>query len=105
MAKIDLRRSFATAVLAMSMLPLAASGFQVLPRISDVDRKLANLGGNQFIDGIGQWFVGNAIPLIKSPVHEAITLNAIDCAAPAGSESHCLTTDAIRANQVLLYGV
>lgn len=105
MAAFDLRRCIAATVLAMSALPLAASAFQVLPRISDVDRKLANLGGNQFIDGIGQWFVGNAIPMIKSPVHEAITLNALDCVVQVGSESLCLTTEAVRSNQVLLYGV
>lgn len=105
MAAFDLRRCIAATVLAMSTLPLAASAFQVLPRISDVDRKLANLGGNQFIDGIGQWFVGNAIPMIKSPVHEAITLNALGCIVQVGSESLCLTTEAVHSNQVLLYGV
>lgn len=105
MAKTRLRRYVATTLMTAALLPSIAMAFQVLPRISDVDRKLSSLGGNQFIDGIGQWFVGNALPMIKSPVHEAITLNALDCAVPAGLEKQCLTTDAVRANQVLLYGV
>lgn len=98
------KNRFLAAVFALLFLP-AASAFQVLPRISDVDRKLANLGGNQFLDGIGQWFVGNAIPLIKSPVHEAITLNAISCVELAGAEAGCVTNEAVQANQVFLYGV
>lgn len=105
MAKTRLRRYVATALMTAALLPSITHAFQVLPRISDVDRKLSSLGGNQFIDGIGQWFVGNALPMIKSPVHEAITLNALDCTVPAGSEKQCLTTEAVRANQVLLYGV
>lgn len=92
-------------VIAISALPSASSAFQILPRISDVDRKLSGLGGNQIIDGVGQWFVGNALPMIKNPVHEAITLNALDCTAPVGAESSCLTTEEVRKNQVLLYGV
>lgn len=105
MMKYRLKHCIAAAVLAISILPTTSSAFQILPRISDVDRKLAGLGGNQFIDGIGQWFVGNALPMIKSPVHEAITLSALECIAPAGSESSCLTAEEIRKNQVLLYGV
>ncbi len=105
MGKIGLKRCLAATAFTFLTLPIDATAFQVLPRISDVDRKLANLGGNQWIDGVGQWFVNNAIPLIKSPVHEAITLNAIDCAEQAGLESQCVTTDAVRSNQVLLYGV
>lgn len=105
MMKTRLKRCTATALMAAALLPSVAPAFQVLPRISDVDRKLSSLGGNQFIDGIGQWFVGNALPMIKSPVHEAITLNALDCVVQAGSEKQCLTTEAVRVNQVLLYGV
>ncbi|GGX18820.1 hypothetical protein GCM10007242_27060 [Pigmentiphaga litoralis] len=90
---------------AIALLPSAAQAFQVLPRLSDVDRKLTGLGGNRLVDGIGQWIVGNALPMIKSPVHEAITLNALDCVAQPGSESQCLTETAIRDNQILLYGV
>lgn len=105
MAKTRLKHCVATALMAAALLPSVAPAFQVLPRISDVDRKLSGLGGNQFIDGIGQWLVGNALPMIKSPVHEAITLNALDCAVQAGAEKQCLTTEAVRVNQVLLYGV
>jgi hypothetical protein len=98
-------RRFAVAVVMAGMLPSIACAFQILPRITDVDRKLANLGDSQLTDGIGQWVVGNALPMIKSPVHEAITLNALDCLVPAGFESQCLTPGAILQNQVLLYGV
>lgn len=97
-----LKRCLAAALITTVLLPSVAAAFQVLPRLTDVDRKLTGLGGNQFIDGIGQWFVGNALPMIKSPVHEAITLNALDCVVPSGSEAQCLTTAAVRENQVLL---
>ena len=105
MVKTRLRRYVATTLVTVALLPSITLAFQVLPRISDVDRKLSSLGGNQFIDGIGQWIVGNALPMIKSPVHESITLNALDCVVEAGLEKQCLTTEAVRANQVLLYGV
>jgi len=105
MTTTRLKRYAVTAFIAAVLLPTAAPAFQVLPRISDVDRKLTDLAGNQFVDGIGQWFVRTALPMIKSPVHEAITLNALDCVVQAGSESQCLTADAVRDNQVLLYGV
>lgn len=99
------RYSIAAAILALSMLPTVASSFQVLPRISDVDRELTSLGSNKYLDGLGQWFMGNAVPMLKSPVHEAIALNALDCDAPAGSEPSCITIDAVQRYQVLLYGV
>lgn len=105
MFKNRLKTAASGLLLTIALAPIAAHAFQVLPRISDVDRKLANLGSNQFLDGIGQWLVGNAIPLIKSPVHEAITLNALDCTASAGSERNCITTEAVREHQVVLYGV
>lgn len=105
MKKAGMKRCLTAALIATALLPGVALAFQVLPRISDVDRKLTGLGGNQFIDVIGQWFVGNALPMIKSPVHEAITLNALHCVVPAGSEAQCLTTAAVREHQVLLYGV
>lgn len=98
-------RRFVGAVVMACMLPSIACAFQILPRITDVDRKLANLGDSQLMDGIGQWVVGNALPMIKNPVHEAITLNALDCIVQAGFESQCLTSTAILQNQVLLYGV
>ena len=105
MTKTRLKRYAATTLMAAALLPPAARAFQVLPRISDVDRKLSALGDNPFSDGIGQWLVGNALPRIKSPVHEAITLNALDCVVEPGSESRCLTPEAVRDHQVLLYGV
>ena len=89
---------------AIAIAPLIASAFQVLPRISDVDRKLASLGSNRIIDGFGQWLSGIAVPMLKHPVHEAITLNAVECAAAPGAESSCVEVDAIRKHQVLLYG-
>jgi hypothetical protein len=92
-------------MLALCLLTSTVHAFQVLPRISDVDRKLSSVGGNAFVDGLGQWIVGNALPMIKNPVHEAITLNALDCQVPAGTEFECLTREAIQKHQVLLYGV
>jgi hypothetical protein len=68
----------------------SATAFQVLPLISDVDRKLAALGDSPFIDGTGQWVIKSALPMIKSPVHEAITLAALGCTEPAGEEQRCV---------------
>ncbi|AOB32644.1 hypothetical protein AKI39_20745 [Bordetella sp. H567] len=96
--------AFALALLPALLVPKAAA-FQVLPRISDVDRKLAGVGGHRIVDSIGQWVIVNAVPLIKSPVHEAITLDALDCHAPAGAEASCVTVDEVRLHQILLYGV
>lgn len=97
------RRWLVVALLVCAIAP--ASAFQVLPRISDADRKLATLGSNGFVDRLGQWLVSNAVPMIKSPVHEAITLNALDCTVSAGGEEACVTLERVLAHQVLLYGV
>ncbi|MCR6699771.1 MAG: hypothetical protein NVV68_00730 [Dokdonella sp.] len=105
MEKTRRMRYVASIMMMVALLPSIALGFQVLPRISDVDRKLSGLGGNRVIDSLGQWFVSSALPMIKSPVHEAITLNALDCVVAVGMEKQCLTDEAIRVNQVLLYGV
>ena len=105
MLKSGPRRRAVLVLCVATLLPAMAAAFQVLPRISDVDRKLVNLGRSQFIDGLGQWFVGNALPMIKHPVHEAITLHAIDCPAEPGAEISCLTTEQVKAHRVLLYGV
>lgn len=94
-----------TATLATFAFPLSAMAFQVLPKISDVDRKLATLSNNRVTDGFGQWIVGNALPMIKNPVHEAITLNALDCSVPAGEERNCVNTENVLQHQTLLYGV
>lgn len=95
----------ASICLALISAPEIGYAFQVLPRISDVDRKLTDLGSNSMLNGMGQWVLGNAVPMIKSPVHEAITLNALGCNASAGSEKNCITVDAVREHQVILYGV
>lgn len=105
MLKLGLKFLALAVLCAAALLPAIAGAFQVLPKISDVDRKLANLGRSQVIDGLGQWFVGNALPMIKHPVHEAITLRALDCDAEPGTEAACLTTAKVKAHQTLLYGV
>lgn len=99
-------KTFVAAVALTSLvLPSIGNAFQVLPRISDVDRQLTSVGTNQWVDGLGIWLVGNALPMIKNPVHEAITLNALDCPAKPGAEAECLTREAVQRHQVLLYGV
>jgi len=89
-------------VAALCTFP-SAYAFQVLPKISDVDRKLTSLSANG--DWLGQWFVGGVLPMLKSPVHEAITLAALECEAGAGNEPACVTADAVRKYRTLLYGV
>lgn len=83
----------------------SAAAFQVLPKVSDVDRKISSLGRNPVLDYFGHWFVGTAIPIMKSPVHESITLAALECRADRGSEYDCVTIDAVREHRILLYGV
>lgn len=103
------RRTLAKLALGIAVWTVMASGsahaFQVLPKVSDVDRKLTSLGSNRVIDAVGQWFVGTAIPMMKAPVHEAITLAALGCDQPPGSENACVTLESVNANRVLLYGV
>ena len=81
------------------------SAFQVLPKVSDVDRKISSLGRNPVLDYLGHWVVGSAIPILKSPVHESITLAAIGCSSAMGHEDECVTIEAVRENRILLYGV
>lgn len=103
-----IRRRLAAAcacVAIVGALAQTAAAFQILPRISDVDRRLVGVGGHRIVDSIGLWIIGNAVPMIKSPVHEAITLDALGCHAPAGAEASCVTLDAVRLHQILLYGV
>lgn len=92
---------FLTALITAS----SAAAFQVLPKVSDVDRKISTFGRNPVLDYLGQWFVGSTIPIMKSPVHESITLAAIGCNASLGSESDCVTIEAVKEHRVLLYGV
>lgn len=99
------RTKLALVAMAALLLPVTAHAFQVLPRISDVDRKLADLGRNKTLDGLGQRLFDSALPMIKNPVHEAITLGAQDCPATAGEERACVTNEAVRKHQVMLYGV
>lgn len=103
--KKGIQRIVSAMSLAIALLPATALAFQVLPRISDVDRKLASWGDNEWRNSIGHWFVGNALPKIKNPVHEAIALNALSCDVTAGSESSCVTVESVQQHQILLYGV
>ena len=93
------------AICATAMIASNAAAFQVLPKVSDVDRKISTLGRNPVLDYLGHWVVGSAIPNFKSPVHESITLAAIGCDASIGSEDECVTIEAVLANRILLYGV
>jgi hypothetical protein len=88
-----------------SLWMTTASAFQVLPKVSDVDRKLTAFGSNGTLDSAGQYFVTKGIPLLKSPVHEAITLRAIGCNASDGEERNCVTEENVLANRIFLYGV
>lgn len=103
----SLRRAVVMACVAVTAwMPIVeARAMQVLPKVSDVDRKLTRYGANSWLDSIGQWVMGNAIPMIKAPVHEAITLAALGCQAEPGAEETCVTLEAINANRVVLYGV
>jgi hypothetical protein len=89
----------------LGIAPFFAHGFQVLPRVSDVDRKLANLGDQSVADPLAQFAMRGVLPLLKNPVHEAITLAAVGCEVAPSEEKQCLTLEAIAANRVLLYGV
>lgn len=90
--------------LVIASTSLSAASFQVLPKVSDVDRKLAGLGGS-WLDTSSQFFMGGVLPMIKNPVHEAITLAALGCNAMPGNEKNCMQLDAVNANRILLYGV
>jgi hypothetical protein len=98
-------RAWLAVIVGAATFSQASLAFQVLPRISDVDRQLAGLGSNGLIDWVGMWFIDNAIPMVKNPVHEAITLRALVCDLPAGREKGCVTVASVKAHQALLYGV
>lgn len=98
----------AARVLLMSMALLfgpTASAFQVLPLVSDVDRSLTKYSSRGLISKLGQWGVQHAVPLIKSPVHEAITLRALGCPSDPGNELSCVTKENIERFRAILYGV
>ncbi|WP_192885488.1 hypothetical protein [Paracidovorax avenae] len=99
------RQGAMAAALSALFAASSAAAFQVLPKVSDVDRKISSLGSNPVLDYVGHWFVGTAIPIMKSPVHESITLAALECRADRGSEYDCVTIDAVREHRILLYGV
>lgn len=90
--------------LILTGISLSATSFQVLPKVSDVDRKLAGLGGSWF-DPLSQFGMKGLLPMIKSPVHEAITLAALGCTSLPSHEKDCVRLDAIQENRVVLYGV
>ena len=90
--------------LCLAILPVAGFAYQVLPKISDVDRNLVGLSAYDTTNKFGQWAVSSALPMLKNPVHEAITLNALGCEVSAGNEISCVTPDRIIDNQVILYG-
>jgi hypothetical protein len=92
-------------LLAMTAAPFSAFCFQVLPKVSDLDRKLAGLGANSVIDPFGQFFMSGLLPMVKNPVHEAITLAAVGCNVSPSQEKDCVVLDNIVANRFLLYGV
>ncbi|MFI5443735.1 hypothetical protein [Polaromonas sp. UC242_47] len=91
--------------LGVAIISLSAAGFQVLPKVSDVDRKLAGLGSNWVLDPLAQFGMGGVLPMIKSPVHEAITLAAVGCNTAPAQEKDCVVLNAVKANRILLYGV
>lgn len=92
-------------ILAMTAASFAAFSFQVLPKVSDVDRKIAGLGSNSVFDPLGQFVMSGLLPMVKNPVHEAITLAAVGCNPSPGQEKNCVLLEAIQANRFLLYGV
>lgn len=98
----QLGRCLLAAVIAS--ISLSAASFQVLPKVSDVDRKLAGLGGS-WLDTSSQFFMGGLLPMVKNPVHEAITLAALGCSVLPGKEKNCMQLDVVQANRILLYGV
>jgi len=51
--------------LACECLVFSTFGFQILPRVSDLDRKLANLGGNRRLDPFGQFAMSEFLPKIS----------------------------------------
>jgi hypothetical protein len=90
--------------LALMCACSASPAYQVLPKVSDVDRKLATHSGSATALSIKQFFVAG-IAMLKGPVHESITLAALDCQINRGSEADCVTLDRVRKHQMVLYGV
>lgn len=98
------RRLLQTACgVALVVASASAWSFQVLPKVSDVDRKLAKLGTSRVFDPVGQLAITSALPMLKGPVHEAITLAALGCTTETVED--CVALDAIETHRILLYGV
>lgn len=89
--------------------PFISQGFQILPKISDVDRKLNRNDRLASVSHAANWFAqfayGAGGSLLKNPVHEAITLSALDCDPEAGNEMGCVTYDRVLEYRMVLYGV
>lgn len=105
MSNFQWRHWLVSMLCVSATLHLPAQAFQVLPKISDADRQLAALGNNKTTDWLGQWTIKSALPKLKSPVHEAITLNALDCTANPSDELSCVTVSSVGKYRSLLYGV
>lgn len=110
MQKFEKQVSYSLVVRCVLLLAIATAScsslsFQVLPKVSDADRALAKLGENGTVDQLAQFAISGALPMIKNPVHEAITLKAVGCDASTGREKDCVVLEAIQANRFLLYGV
>ena len=82
-----------------------AQAFQVLPKVSDVDRTLTKYSSNGTMSWVGQLGLQYAIPMLKGPVHEAITIRALGCASADGYELSCVTKENILRFRTILYGV
>lgn len=82
-----------------------AEAYQILPKVSDVDRELSWRGNRSWMETGSQLVMGIGVPLLKGPIHEAITLAALGCDVPAGEEGRCVTKANVLANRVVLYGV
>lgn len=81
------------------------AAFQILPKVSDVDRELHAAGDDRAWNFLGSMAVNIAVPLVKAPVHESITLAAFGCPAPAGKEVQCVTAERVLEHRMVLYGV
>lgn len=95
--------------LVASLATLVAGGraeaYQILPKVSDVDRELSWRGNRAWREMGAQLVVRIGVPLLKSPIHEAITLTALGCEAAPGREGSCVNGANILAHRVILYGV
>lgn len=90
--------------LAIAGVSFPAASFQILPKVSDVDRRLAGIGGSWF-DPLTQFSMNGLLPMVKNPVHEAITLAALGCTSTPSNEKDCVQLNAIQTNRIVLYGV